>query len=342
MINKETEYIMVFRNCLKKTEDIISDFPCGAAPRLLIICLFVLIFAASAYPANRVVLTVGDVRFRELDVQKAIDAFIPRGGFHRNNPEVRKKYRGKAVKYLIEKALLYYRAREDGITVNEEAVNSVVKANIKVFGSREKFLKVLKKNEMNPDDFRLRIRINLMVRRLVNMLREKISLTDGELKAYYEKNLGKFRRPESRHIRHIFIKVEPDASGKEIKEKRRLAERLLKELKGGADFYDIAYKYSEGPYRVKGGDMGFIHRGRLAPELEKAAFGLKDGDLSPVIRSIYGFHIIWAGEKKKGGLVTFDGIKEKLKKELEEKRFQEAKEDIIAEMKKKIAVQVVN
>jgi foldase protein PrsA len=308
--------------------------------------LFVLIFvgiAAGVQAAGRVVAMVGNARIAAADLKEALARYVPPGSLHASmDPAKKEKYRKAALNELIELELLYDEAKSRGIKVPKDLFDKVLAENVKGFGSKEKFEEVLKMKGMTMDDFREKVVKYRMAYQLLGQLAKESECSDGELRAYYEKNRSQFKRPESMHLWHILIKVEPTASAAEVAKKKKEAEEVLKRLKAGEDFYDVAYKYSEDNYRVKGGDLGFIHRGQLDPqELDNAAFSLKKGRTSGLIRTIYGFHILRAGEKKPAKLLSFDEAKGKLRKELTEKRFKEKKEALIRRLKAEYPVTIL-
>jgi peptidyl-prolyl cis-trans isomerase C len=179
------------------------------------------------------------------------------------------------------------------------------------------------------------------VNALLKDLTAESSYTDEELRMYYEENQSKYKQPDAVHLYHILINVDPSASEDVWQEKKKFAEQLLEKIRGGEDFGDIAYKYSEDPYKFKNGDLGLVHRGRLSPrELEDIAFGLRQGETSGVLRTIHGFHILRAGERVLGETKTFDEMKDRLKKDLEKKRFESKKEALIENLKKEYPVEI--
>ncbi len=121
---------------------------------------------------------------------------------------------------------------------------------------------------------------------------DKVDIPEEEIKAYYEVNIDDFVIEEQVKARHILIKVTPDADPEKVGEARKKTEEILARAKKGEDFASLAEQYSEGPTAKKGGDLGYFPRGRMVKEFEDAAFSLKPGEISPVVRTQFGFHII--------------------------------------------------
>jgi peptidyl-prolyl cis-trans isomerase D len=150
---------------------------------------------------------------------------------------------------------------------------------------------------------------------------QKVQVSDGELQKEYQDSLDSFRTPERVRVRHILIKTQgkPKEQAPKLKAK---AEDLLKQLKGGADFAELAKKNSEDTGSAeKGGELGWIVKGQTVPNFEKTAFSLQPGTLSGIIETEYGYHILQIEEKQTAHTQTFE----------------EAKPQLLAEAKKQAA-----
>ncbi len=121
---------------------------------------------------------------------------------------------------------------------------------------------------------------------------DKIKLADGAVKVQYEAEKAKYRVPEQRHARHIFFKVSRTAGNQVREAEKKKAEAVLKLVRGGMNFAAAARKYSEGPSAVNGGDLGFFSRGRMVKSFGDVVFSLKPGEISGVVKSPFGYHII--------------------------------------------------
>jgi len=142
-----------------------------------------------------------------------------------------------------------------------------------------------------------------------------INVTDEQLRAAYSGALDNFRMPERVHAQHILLKTE----GKSDAEKKALqakAQDLLKQLKGGANFADLAKKNSDDGSKDQGGDLGWFTHGQMVPEFDSAAFALKPKELSGVVTSQFGYHIIQVTEKEPAKIKPFEEVKDELAKEV--------------------------
>ena len=149
-------------------------------------------------------------------------------------------------------------------------------------------------------------------------LQSQIQVSREDLQAYYGDHREEYRVPEQVSVRHILIKTPlPGPDGKVdqkgVEEARKKAEDILKQVKAGGNFADLAKKYSEDTGSAKeGGSLGFIGKGRTVPEFEKAAFSLPKGSTSELVQSSYGFHIIHVDDKQDAHLKTLDEVKDQI------------------------------
>ena len=151
-----------------------------------------------------------------------------------------------------------------------------------------------------------------------NKLEAGVTVTQDDLRSYYEQHRDQYKTPEQVKVSHILIKTPlpgPDnkVDEKGVAEAQHRAEDLLKQVKGGANFEDLAKKYSEDPGSAKqGGSLGWIGRGQTVPEFEKAAFSLPKGQMSDLVKSSYGFHIIRVDDKQEAHAKSLDEVKSEI------------------------------
>jgi len=147
----------------------------------------------------------------------------------------------------------------------------------------------------------------------VNQIRQSLQISDDLLKQQYMASIQQYQVPNRVHVEHILLMTvgKTDAEVEEIKKK---ADDVLKQVKKGGKFEDLAKKYSEDPgSKDKGGDLGWITQGQTVPEFEKAAFSLSPGQVSDLVKSQYGFHIIKVVEKETAHTKPFQEVKDSLR-----------------------------
>jgi peptidyl-prolyl cis-trans isomerase D len=147
----------------------------------------------------------------------------------------------------------------------------------------------------------------------VNQLRQSLQIPDDMLKQQFQANIEQYQVPNQVHVQHILFKTvgKTDAEVEEIKKK---AEDVLKQAKKGAKFDELAKKYSEDPgSKDKGGDLSWIRQGQTVPEFEKTAFSLAPGQISDLVKTQYGFHIIKVLEKETAHTKPFEQVKDSIR-----------------------------
>jgi peptidyl-prolyl cis-trans isomerase D len=159
-----------------------------------------------------------------------------------------------------------------------------------------------------------------------------ITVSDQDLQAYYDQHRGEFRVPEQVKVSHILIKTPLPSPGakedeKAVADARAKAEDVLKQVKAGGNFSELAGKYSDDPGSAKnGGELGWIGRGRTVPEFEKAAFSLGKGQTSDLVKSSYGFHIIHVEDKQDAHLKTLTDVKSEIEEKVKQEKAARATE----------------
>lgn len=159
-------------------------------------------------------------------------------------------------------------------------------------------------------------------------IEDKVTVSDEDAKKYYEENPDKFKEPEKVEVSHILVDTEAEAND------------ILAKLKAGDDFAKLAKEKSKCPSKDKGGELGYISKGQTVPEFETAAFSLQPGQLSGVIKSQFGYHIIKVTAKQPEKIIPFDEIKDQLKQMLLADKQKERFDDILKGLKEKNKVTI--
>jgi peptidyl-prolyl cis-trans isomerase SurA len=215
---------------------------------------------------------------------------------------------------MINNEILLEQAAAANLNATDAEVD--VKFNeLKSQGTEEQFKEMLKNQKMTVDDIRSELRKNITIDKLVNKeITSKISVTDAEIKAFYDKNKDSFNLPESYHIAHILVTpvADPDLhngnndDAKTPEEAKAKSARLLKEIQGGRDFATVAKESSEDPSSgAAGGDLNFQPLQAIEnidPRLAQSVQKMRVGETFPqVIETRFGFHIVKLIEKDPGG-----------------------------------------
>src|SRR5438093_1359020 len=151
-------------------------------------------------------------------------------------------------------------------------------------------------------------------------LPDSVKVPDSAIEKYYRAHPDAYRQEEQVRARHILISTRPAPPGGEAKARFR-ADSLLKAIRGGADFADLARRFSQDPgSAVSGGDLGFLPRGRMVKEFSDSAFALRAGQVSQLVKTQYGYHIIKVEERKPAGIRPLSEVKEQIRIEMAQTR----------------------
>lgn len=156
----------------------------------------------------------------------------------------------------------------------------------------------------------------------------KVKVDDQEALTYYEENKDNFITKEQVYLYNILVETE------------EVAKDILEKLKAGGDFIEIAKEKSTGPSAAQGGDLGYVSKGDLIPEIENDVFALEIGNISDIIKSEYGFHILKVTDKKPEVLKTFEEVKEEIVQTLLSTKQKEAFDNLLVELKSKVTIEI--
>ena len=292
----------------------------------------VLAFAITVSAGDTIVAVVNGTAITDGEVNDAVDQLIPRSTFHGSvSNERRVEFREKALENLITYELQY----QDGVARGISPAKSEVKEQMKLvrgsFASSRDYKNWLEQSSLTEDQLREKLRKGLVVKAVITkMVVEPSRMDDKALRDYYSKNTAKFLQPEGVRLRIISTKSE------------KRAKEVLAKLKKGDDFGDVAARMSEDDFRIKGGDIGYIHRGRIYPALEEAAFKLKPGEMSGLIWTEGTWFVVKVEERKPEQVVPFEQAKDRLRAELEKKRASELMEAWVSNLRGKAKIEIRN
>ena len=162
--------------------------------------------------------------------------------------------------------------------------------------------------------------------------------TDAEAKDFYDKNPDKFKQDEQVRASHILLKTD----GKDDAAVKKQAEDLIAQLKKGADFAELAKKFSQDEGSAKkGGDLDYFPKGQMVPEFDKVAFALPVGQISGVVTTQFGYHVLKVTDKKPARTVPYEEAQAQIKQFLEQQKKQQAADTFIEGLKKKAKIDIL-
>jgi peptidyl-prolyl cis-trans isomerase SurA len=256
----------------------------------------------------------------------------------------RSKIRQTVLDQLLEKKLVEQKVRELNIKIGDDEIRQAiedVKRQNKI-DSQEAFKAALASQGLSFDQYRAQLQEQLERLRLVSMeVRSKIQVGESEMRDYYEANLAKYSEEESFHARHIFFRISEKSPAEEIRRAMTTALLVLAEAKSGKDFVELAKSHSEDPAaRKDGGDLGIFKKGDMLPELEKTILAMKPGEVSELVVTPAGFHIIKLEERIKGKVKPFESVKAEIEDAIYRKKSEERFNQWAKELRSKASVEV--
>lgn len=215
---------------------------------------------------------------------------------------------------MIDRSLFSQEARAAGVSVPDSLVSQMMDRFLMQFGGEQQAGAALKKMGFASADVRNAVRRDMTIRSYVrDNIQPSISVSEDDVRAYFDQHESEFGAKDSVRVRHILLTFKADDTQKTKLDRRSFLEAIRKRALAGEDFARLAEQYSDDGFSAKrGGDVGYFARGTMVPEFEEAAFSLKKGQISKVIESRYGYHLIKCVDKKPARPVNFDEVKDRI------------------------------
>lgn len=227
---------------------------------------------------------------------------------------------------MIDEILIQQKAKEEKVKVKKKEIDAKIEKVQERFPTEELFAQQLSRSGMTVEKLRQQFESQLLMEKLIS---KEIVITDQEIKDYFEKNKAEFTKQEEIRASHILVRTE-----KEAKE-------ILKQLEEGVDFAKLAKERStDSGTKDKGGDLGFFARGMMTPAFEREAFALKVGEISGVVKSPYGYHIIKVEKKKPTEKVSLKSTKEEIEKTLVQQKIWTKRSTWLQDLKKEAQIEI--
>jgi len=219
--------------------------------------------------------------------------------------------KGQAITFLVQQAEVEEQAESMGIDISDDKVDKEIARYKKQFygGSDERYEKAVKQQGLTDEQARDAIRQQLVSQALFKKVTGDVKISDADIQEYYSSHKTQYVQPESRDVRHILVP------------KKELADSLYQQLKGGANFAQLAKRYSKDPGSAANGGKLTVTKGQTVPEFDKTAFSLKNGELSQPVKTQYGYHIIQALSAIKASTTTpLSKVTASIKQQLEQQK----------------------
>lgn len=250
-------------------------------------------------------------------------------------------YRGM-LDQMIAFRLLKQESQRRQVTATETELDGAMKQVRAQFPSDQAFQDALKTQKITLDELRKETRSNLLISKMLDQeITPQLTVKPSEISAFYEKNPDKFQQPESIRASHVLIAVPQNADGATKQKARQTAESVLKQAKAGADFAKLAETYSNDASKSHGGDLGYFPKGQMVPAFETAAFALQPGQLSGVVETPFGYHVIKLTDRKPAHTVPFGEVSSRIEQFLQQEMRSTKTREFVEGLKAKGKVEVL-
>jgi peptidyl-prolyl cis-trans isomerase C len=247
-----------------------------------------------------------------------------------------------ALDQLLTYTLLSQESKTRGIKVEDAEVDAKMQQLRGQFPTQEAFEKAVKDRGMTLEGLRKDAKVDLSVTKLMDA---EVSTVPGpsdlETKEFYEKNPNQFKQEESVRASHILVRVDEKADAARKAKAKAEIDQVLKEAKAGADFAKLAQQHSQDNSAAQGGDLNYFPKGQMVPAFDKVAFELKPGEISGVVTTQFGYHIIKVVDHKPGRIIPLEEASQQIKHYLGEQKKAQHAEAYVDGLKKKSKIEVL-
>ena len=302
----------------------------------------ILALALSALPAlaqeepaalNPAVVTVNGEEVTAFDVSmilRSMSSMLPQGQQRPTQEELA----DAATRRAVDQLLLAQEARRQGLEPDSERVAKALADAEQQSGGREQLEATLARGDADYEDLTKLLRQMDLVQRLVEQkIQPQIQVTSEDVESFYASNPELFNRPAQVHARHILFTVPEDADAEADAEAKAKAEAALGRARAGEDFAELAKELSEGPSGPRGGDLGFFTQDRMVQPFGEVAFSLEPGEISDLVKTRFGYHVIKVEETRPAGTVPLDEVRPRVQQALAQQQVAARLEGMVEELR---------
>ena len=283
------------------------------------------------HETDDVVIVIGSTRLTKDTLRKEMEFMsggLPLPGNHTE------EIKNQLIRQIIDYYLIIEHGKENGISVSESEFQKNL-ADIKKGYTEKAFRQALVKEYVDPELWERRLRNQILVNKVIKQASERIaSPSYEEIKRYFQENRDKFRTPEMLKFRQIVCKSKEDAR------------KLRRRLQAGEDMGILAAKYSIAPEADNNGEVGWVARGDLDKSMEDALFSMQSGEISPVVKTAFGYHLLEVMSRRPAGVKglpeVIDGIESKLRQQKHESFYKKWLKKLRADFKVKVNQDMLN
>jgi parvulin-like peptidyl-prolyl isomerase len=308
---------------------------------LVIVIFFKVMPADSAEVVDKVVAIVNDEIITQSDVEKILAPLsaqyvtvYSKEEFPRKLAEAKRNIINK----LIEDKLILAEAKNQKIEVSDEEVEAEIEKLKAQFSSPDEFETALFKQGLEIADLEKNYHNQIMIQKVINsQVKSKVVIKPTEITDYYYAHLDDFTKPQEVKVSHILIRIE---NGADAKDAYQRAQKVLDILDKGADFSQVARTYSDGPRANEGGNIGFVSRGQMIKEIDEVIFKLKVGELSGLIKTDLGYHIVKVEDIRPSALLDLTEVQSKIRDILFHKKIEKNFTEWLNKLKKNAFISI--
>jgi peptidyl-prolyl cis-trans isomerase C len=228
-----------------------------------------------------------------------------------------RKVSSDVLENLINNELLYQESVRKGYKANDLKAEIQLQRIKEQFGTEEQFLNTLKERGYTEKSLYEHIGRMIAIEDYIDSeIARKITISEEDARDYYNDNPDTFVQPEQVRASHILILVDDKTDDKKKKEAMKKIKEIQRKLKKGEEFDALAKEYSQGPSSERGGDLGYFSRGQMVKPFEESAFALEPGEVSDIVETQFGYHLIKLTDKKPERKIPFSEVKEDIVKYL--------------------------
>ncbi|MBU0758830.1 MAG: peptidylprolyl isomerase [Candidatus Omnitrophica bacterium] len=307
-----------------------------------VICAFVWAVSVNAASSKSVAKVNGEA-INEKTLDAAMANFIENQKMfgHEIKEEDKSELRANILQELISAELIYQESKKAKLRDIGKEVDDQFENIKKGLGSDEEFKKVLEDRGIIEKDLKEDIKKGISIKKFLDeKVYSDIKVSEEEKKEEYEKNKDRLDVPEQVKASHILVRVKEDASDEDKKAAREKIGELRKRVASGEDFAEVAKENSEDGSAPRGGDLGYFGRGQMVKPFEDAAFSMEIGDISPVVETQFGCHILKVTDKKAPHLLTYAEVEKEIVAFLLNKHKKEKLDSLIEDLKKKAKIKI--
>ena len=243
--------------------------------------------------------------------------------------------RAELLSKMIDHELLYQESKKKGVKISAQDVDKEMTTIKGRWPDTKQFEAALANMQLTESQLRDQIMRRMAVRYLVEKtIAPEVEIKDEEAKAFYDQHDELFQRPEQVRARHILIKVSPDATEKEKADARKELADIKKHIDAGEDFAELAKSHSQCPSSERGGDLGYFPKGRMVPSFEEKVFNMKPNEVSDIVETQFGYHLIKLLDRRPAETVSYEDSKGRIVNNLQNQRIQEKVSDYLVKLRK--------